>query len=387
MKLKSVSALILPVAAAALLATAACSDTGKAASAQGGGGRRGGPADATVPVSVGTVVQKPMPVQLAVIGNVEPYSSVQVKSQVQGEILSVHFKEGDDVKKGDLLFSIDPSPFQATLAQAEANLARDTAQAQNAEQELKRYADLVKRGIAPQEQYDTARTTAASYAAAIKADQATIDNAKLQLGYCSIKAPISGRLGALLVNAGNLVKSNDVPLVVINQISPIYVSFAVPEAQLPEIKRYRSAGTLHVRATIPNDQSAPADGVISFVDNAVDPTTGTIKLKGTFANADHRLWPGQFVNVVLTLTTQPDAIVVPSQAIQTGQQGQYVFVVKPDQTVESRSVTVARTMDTQAVISSGLKPGETVVTDGQLRLVPGAKVSFKPAVTTTAGMP
>jgi multidrug efflux system membrane fusion protein len=295
-----------------------------------------------------------MPVQLSVIGNVEPFSSVQVKSQVQGEILAVHFKEGQDVQKGDLLFSIDPSTFKATLAQAEANLARDKALAENAEQELKRYGDLVKRGIAPQEQYDTARTTAASYEASMRADQATIDNAKLQLSYCSIRAPISGRTGALLVHAGNLVKPNDVPLVVINQVSPIYVSFAVPEAQLPQIKEYRAAGSLHVRATIPNDDSTPADGSISFVDHAVDPTTGTIKLKGTYANADHRLWPGQFVNIVLTLTTQPNAIVVPSQAIQTGQQGQYVFVVKADQTVESRSVVVARTMDTQTVIASGL---------------------------------
>jgi multidrug efflux system membrane fusion protein len=378
--LKSVSALIFSAALAATLA--GCADGGKAAPAEGRGRRAG---EATVPVTVGRVVRKAMPVQLSVIGNVEPFSSVQVKSQVQGEILAVHFKEGQDVKKGDLLFSIDPSTFKATLAQAEANLARDKALAENAEQELERYGDLVKRGIIPQEQYDTARSTAASYEAAMRADQATIDNANLQLSYCSIRAPISGRTGALLVHAGNLVKPNDVPLVVINQVSPIYVSFAVPEAQLPQIKEYRSAGTLHVRATIPNDDTAPADGRISFVDNAVDPTTGTIKLKGTFTNNDHRLWPGQFVNIVLTLTTQPDAIVVPSQAIQTGQQGQYVFVVKDDQTVESRSVVVARTMDTQAVISSGLKPGETVVTDGQLRLVPGAKVSFKSAESATAG--
>ncbi len=381
MQLKSVSAFIFPAILA--IGLAGCADGGKAAPAEGGRGPRAG--DATVPVTISKVLQKAMPVQLAVIGNVEPFSSVQVKSQVQGEILSVHFKEGDDVKKGDLLFNIDPSPFQATLDQAEANLAKDRAQLDNAQQELKRYTDLAARGIVPQEQVDTARTTAASFAASMKADQATIDNAKLQLSYCSIRAPISGRTGALLVHAGNLVKQNDVPLVIINQVAPIYVSFAVPEAQLPEIKQYRSAGTLHVRATVPNDNNAPADGTISFVDNAVDPTTGTIKLKGTFANADHRLWPGQFVNILLTLTTQPNAIVVPSQAVQTGQQGQYVFVVKADQTVESRPVVVARTMDTQTVISSGLKPGETVVTDGQLRLVPGAKVSFKSASTTAAG--
>ncbi|HVB38726.1 MAG TPA: efflux RND transporter periplasmic adaptor subunit, partial [Vicinamibacterales bacterium] len=345
-----------------------------------GGGQRGPMA---VPVTVGQVVEKAMPVELTVIGTVEAYSTVQVKSQVQGEILSVHFKEGDDVNKGDLLFNIDPSNFQATLQQAEANLARDTAQSNNAAQELKRYADLMKRGIATQEQYDTAHTSVASYEASIRADQATIDNAKLQLSYCSIRAPISGRTGALLVHAGNLVKVNDVPLVVINQISPIYVTFAVPEAQLPDIKRYRAAGTLHVEATVPNDAGPSAKGTITFVDNAVDPTTGTIKLKGTFPNQDHRLWPGQFVNVVLTLTTQPNAIVVPTQAVQSGQQGQYVFVVKPDQTVESRPVELARTLGNEAVITTGLKPGETVVTDGQLRLVPGAKVSIKNAASGT----
>jgi membrane fusion protein, multidrug efflux system len=380
---KSASAIIL----SGLLAVTvtACSGGGKAASADGGRGGpgqgQGGPA-APVPVTIGEVVQKPMPVEVSVIGTVEAYSSVQVKSQVQGEILSVHFKEGDDVKKGDLLFSIDPSPFQAMLEQAEANLAKDKAQAQNAQQELKRYQDLVKRGIATQEQFDAAEASVASYQASMRADQAAIDNAKLQLGYCSITAPISGRTGAVLVYAGNLVKVNDVPLVVINQISPIYVTFAVPEAQLPEIKRYRAAGTLHVQASVPNDTGAPADGTISFVDNAVDPTTGTIKLKGTFPNQDHRLWPGQFVNVVLTLTTQSDAIVVPAQAVQSGQQGQYVFVVKSDQTVESRPVELARTLGNDAVVAKGLKPGETVVTDGQLRLVPGSKVSIK---TSAAG--
>ncbi len=374
MNLKPASALILSGLLAA--GVTACSGSGKAAPDAGGRGRdQRGPA--AVPVTIGHVVEKSMPVELTVIGTVEPFSTVQVKSQVQGEILSVHFKEGDDVNKGDLLFNIDPSPFRATLQQAEANLSRDTAQSNNAQQELKRYGDLIKRGIATQEQYDTAHTSVASYEAAIRADQATIDNAKLQLGYCSIKAPISGRTGALLVHAGNLVKVNDVPLVVINQISPIYVSFAVPEAQLPDIKRYRAAGTLHVEASIPNDNGAPASGTITFVDNAVDPTTGTIRLKGTFPNRDHRLWPGQFVNVVLTLTTQHDAIVVPTQAVQSGQDGQYVFVVKADQSVESRTVEVARTLGEESVITKGLKPGETVVTDGQLRLVPGAKVSVK----------
>ena len=382
MNLKSASALILT--GFVVMMAAACSDGGKAAPAQG----RGDEANAPVPVAVGMVVQKAMPVEVSVIGTVDPYSTVQVKSQVQGEILSVHFKEGDDVRKGDLLFSIDPASFRAALEQAEANLTRDTVQAQNSRAEEQRYADLVKRGVATQEQYDAQRTSAASYEAAMRADQAAIDNAKLSLGYCSIKAPISGRTGAVLVYAGNIVQPNSVPLVVINQVSPIYVDFSVPESQLSEIKRYRAAGTLHVEATPPHDAGRPARGIITFIDNAVDPTTGTIMLKGTFPNTDHRLWPGQFVNVVLTLTTQPNAIVVPSQAVQTGQQGQYVFVVKSDHTVESRPVVIARTMGADSVVASGLKVGDTVVTDGQLRLVPGAKVSIKPAVSVTgvAGM-
>src|SRR5439155_369267 len=234
------------------------------------------------------------------------------------------------------------------------------------------------RGIATREQVDQMTTNAAALDATVGADRAAVENAKVQLQYATIAAPISGRTGALMVHAGNLVRANDtLPLVVINQVAPIYVSFAIPESQLPAFKRYMSEGTVRVQARPPTETSDPSAGRITFVDNAVDQTTGTIKIKGTFANDNHRLWPGQFVNVGVTLTTDPNAIVVPSVAVQTGQQGQYVFVVKADQTVELRTVTVARASDKETVLKDGLRPGETVVTDGQLRLTPGARITVK----------
>jgi len=358
-----------------------------------------------LPVEVATVVRKTVPVQLRVIGNVQAYSTVTVKSRVAGQIMQVYFKEGDDVKKGELLFMIDPRPFEAALKQAEANLERDLAQVKqaeanlerdraqerNAEAEANRYKLLFERGVVAQQQYDKFRTdwealvatveanraARANAEAAVLADRAAIENAKLQLSYCSIHSPMDGRTGSLLLQEGNIIKENDVSLVVINQITPIYVSFSVPEQYLGEIKKYMRAGNLKVEAIVPNNEGSPYQGFISFVDNAVDTATGTIKLKGTFTNKDRRLWPGQFTNVVLTLTTEPNAIVVPSQTIQTGQQGQYVFIVDPDLTVESRSVVVGRTTDGETVIVKGLTPDEKVVTDGQLRLYPGAKVEIK----------
>jgi len=358
-----------------------------------------------LPVEVATVVRKTVPVQLRVIGNVQAYSTVTVKSRVAGQIMRVYFKEGDDVKKGELLFMIDPRPFEAALKQAEANLERDLAQVKqaeanlerdraqerNAEAEANRYKLLFERGVVAQQQYDKFRTdwealvatveanraARANAEAAVLADRAAIENAKLQLSYCSIHSPMDGRTGSLLLQEGNIIKENDVSLVVINQITPIYVSFSVPEQYLGEIKKYMRAGNLKVEAIVPNNEGSPYQGFISFVDNAVDTATGTIKLKGTFTNKDRRLWPGQFTNVVLTLTTEPNAIVVPSQTIQTGQQGQYVFIVDPDLTVESRSVVVGRTTDGETVIVKGLTPDEKVVTDGQLRLYPGAKVEIK----------
>ena len=371
------------------------------------------------PVSVATVIQKDVPVQLRVIGRVEAYSAVSIRALVEGELWKVYFKEGQDVQKDNLLLSIDPRPFEAALRQAEANLERDQAlvqqaeanlaknlaQAKNAEEQAKRYVFLVEKGYVAKEQYEQVRTNSESLAATVQADRAAIENAQaalradkaalenvravvrgsraavetaqIQLGYCSIRAPISGRTGSLLVQQGNIIKASDVPIVVINQISPIYVTFSLPEQNLPEIKKHMAAGDVKVEAVIPGDEKPPEPGILTFIDNAVDTATGTIKLKGTFENQAKRLWPGQFVNVVLTLTIWPNAILVPSQAIQTGQEGLYVFVVKPDLTVESRPVAVDRSLDGLTVVTKGLQPGETVVTNGQLRLVTGGKVEIK----------
>jgi multidrug efflux system membrane fusion protein len=331
-----------------------------------------------VPVTVASALQKTVPVQLSAIGNVEAYSTVSVKSQIGGVLTRVHFREGQDVNKGDLLLTIDPRPYEAALKQAEANLAKNTAQLANARKEVERYAELVKKGYVAQEQYDQISTNAASFEAIVNADMAVVENARLQLKYCYIYSPISGRTGNLMAHEGNLIKANaDTPIVVINQIQPIYVMFAVPEYHLLKIKKYMASGQLKVKAFLSKEDTNPELGVLTFIDNMVDLATGTIKLKGTFANKGKKLWPGQFVNAVLTLTIQPDAIVIPSQAIQTGQKGQYVFIVKNDLTVEDRPVIADRTLDGETVIEKGLQAGEKVVTDGQLRLIPGAKVEIK----------
>lgn len=331
-----------------------------------------------VPVMVASVTQQSVPVQVRVIGIVEAYSSVSVRSQVNGTLMRVHFKEGQDVKKEDLLFTIDPRPFEATLKQAEANLAKNSALVENAREQARRYAELVKKQYVSQEQYDQIRYNANALEAVVEADKAALENAKLQLSYCYIYSSMVGRTGSLLVYEGNFVRVNDnTPLVIINQTSPIYVSFSVPEQNLPEIKRRMAAGKLAVEALIPQNADRPDRGELSFVDNTVDRVTGTIKLKGTFANNEKRLWPGQFVKVALTLAVEPNALVVPSQAVQTGQKGQHVFVVKPDLAVELRPVVVSRTDGGQAVIEKGLKPGEKVVTDGQFLLGPGARVEVK----------
>jgi multidrug efflux system membrane fusion protein len=377
------------VVLAAAAAAPACSPSGEASAQQqqqaAGRGGRGGGADAPVPVTIAHVEQRPMPVNIAIIGTAEPYTTVAVRAQITGELTSVSFNEGDDVKEGQVLFTLDRRPLEAALQQAEANLQRDQAQAANARAQATRYRDLLQRGIATREQADQLATAAAAAEATVAADRAAVENAKVQLQYATIKAPISGRTGALQVHVGNLVRANDTtPLVVINRVTPIYVSFGVPEAQLPALKRYLGAGTIHVEARAPNEQGPASTGRITFIDNTVDQTTGTIKIKGTFPNTDRRLWPGQFVNVVVTLTTEPDAVVVPSAAVQQGQQGSYVFVVKPDQTVDIRTVAVARQSGNDTVIRSGLKPGETVVTDGQLRLVPGSRISVKNATGARA---
>ena len=338
------------------------------------------PKKEAAPVSAAVVEQKTMPVQLSAIGNVEPYSTVGVKSQIGGELATVHFREGQDVNKGTLLFTIDPRPYDASLKQAEANLAKDTAQLENAREEVRRYAELVKKGYVAQEQYDQIRTNSAALDATVNADKAMVENARLQLKYCYIYSPITGRTGNLMSNQGNLIKANaDNSMVVINQIQPIYVTFSVPDQYLPEIKKYMSHGKLKVQAVIGKGEGDPEEGVLTFIDNSVDVTTGTIKLKATFPNKGRRLWPGQFVSAIVTLTSQPDAIVAPSSAIQAGQNGQFVFVIRNDLTVESRPVDVSRTWNNESIIGKGLKAGERVVTDGQLGLVPGAKVDIRPA--------
>lgn len=343
------------------------------------GGKSGQPVKEQVaPVTVATVVQKTVPVQIQAIGNVEAYSTVGIKAQVGGELTNVSFQEGQDIRKGDLLFTIDPRPYESAVRQAEANLARDTVQLENAREESRRSAVLFRKGYIAKEEYDRVRTHASALEATVNADKALVDNVRIQFKYCYIYSPISGRTGSLIVNQGNLIKANaDNPMVIINQTQPVYVSFSIPEKYLPEVRKYKSAGIVSVEAVIAKDENNPAKGILTFVDNAVDSTTGTIRLKATFANKDERLWPGQFVDVMMIPAAQSKAVVIPSQAVQTGQNGQYVFIIKNDLTVESRPIGVGRTLGEEAVIENGLQPGEKVVTDGQLRLVPGARVEIK----------
>jgi multidrug efflux system membrane fusion protein len=343
----------------------------------------GGRSREAVPVLVATAAQKTMELQIRAVGNVEAYSTVAVKSQVTGVLTQAHFKEGENVKKGQLLFTIDPRPFEAALKQAEANLARDTAQLQNSREQARRYAELVKKEYVSKEQYDQIRANADAAEAVVQADQAGVENAKVQLSYCYIFSPIDGQAGTLLVNEGNLVRVNDAaPLVVINQVTPIFVTFSVPEQNLADIRRHMSAGSLKVGAQFQADEGRPEQGSLAFVDNAVDRTTGTIKLKAEFKNVDRRLWPGQFINVALTLSTQSDAVVVPSEAVQVGQEGQHVFVVKPDNSVEVRPVVVSRTDGGETVIAKGLQPGEQIVREGQFLLGPGSRIVVKDGTTT-----
>jgi multidrug efflux system membrane fusion protein len=352
---------------------------GRGAARSGGGG---GTRDA-VPVLVATAAQKAVPVQIRAVGNVEAFSTVSIKSQVTGVLMKAHFREGQNVQKGQLLFTIDPRPFEAALKQAEATLARDQAQLKNAREQTRRYAELVQKQYVSQEQYDQIRTNAEAMEAVVEADKAAVENAKVQLSYCYIYSPIDGQAGSLLVNEGNLVRVNDAtPLVVVNQITPINVTFAVPEQHLADLKRHMARGSLTVDSRFPSDEGRPEQGRLAFVDNAVDRTTGTIKLKAEFKNTERRLWPGQFVNVALTLSTQPDAVVIPSEAIQVGQDGQHVFVVQPDKRVEVRPVIVGQTNEGEAVISKGLRPGEVVVREGQFLLGPGSRVEIKTSSIT-----
>ena len=331
------------------------------------------------PVTVGAVIKKTVPVHIRAIGNVEAYSTVSIKARVGGDLTHVYFREGQDVNKGDILFSIDSRTYKTALDSVKANLLRDKALAKKAEEDLLRYTELLRDELVSRSQYEQVFANAEALKATIEADKAVVENARLQVEYCTIYAPIAGRTGGLLVNQGNLIKANDdKPMVVINQIQPVYVNFSVPEQYLREIKKYMSAGKLNVEAFLSKEDKKYFYGILSFMDNTVDTATGTIKLKATFSNKEKALWPGQFVTVRITLSNLQDAVVVSTQAIQTGQQGQFVFVVK-DGTAELRPVTAGVTYEDVTVIEKGLSAGEQVVTDGQMRLMPGAKVEIKNA--------
>ncbi len=378
-------------------------DVASATGRSGRGGGRGG--NGSVPVVTSRAERKATPVTLSAVGTVEAISSVEIRSQVTSQLTAVHFAEGRQVRKGQALFSLDPRPFQAALQQAQAVLARDTATLRNAEAGQTRTDTLFQRGLVSRDQYESQRAGTAALAATIEADEAAIETARLNLQYAEITAPITGRTGSLGAHAGDLVRANDSsPLVVINQLAPVYVTFSIPGRLLADVRRYQAQKPLSVTAASPQASSqaatpataaggtpdagragsgketAPgvsttvARGVVTFIDNAVDATTGTIRLKGTFPNSDNQLWPGAFVQVMLTLTTESDAVVVPAAAVQVSQEGQYVFVVRPDRTVDMRTVKVERQQGDEVVIAEGISAGEEVVTDGQLRLTPGARV-------------
>jgi multidrug efflux system membrane fusion protein len=332
--------------------------------------------DPLVPVKVATAIQKAVPVQLQAVGTVEAYATVSIKSRVDGQLMGIHFREGQDVKKGDLLFTIDPRPSEVALKEAQARLERDMALADKADMDARRYAELVAKNFVSSDKYEQFRANSGALRASVEADRAVVDRAKLQLEYCYIKAPLAGRTGQLLVDEGTQIKANDDKggMVEIAQIMPIYVGFSVPQQYLPQIKTYMTGGQLKVAAIIPDSREKTETGTLSFLDNKVNTQTGTVLLKGSFANTERRLWPGQFATVILTLTTQPNAIVIPAVAIQVGQEGQFVYVVKPDMTVESRPVVAGMSIGDSVVIDKGLAAGENVVTEGQLRLIPGAKV-------------
>jgi multidrug efflux system membrane fusion protein len=338
------------------------------------------PPTAPVPVAIGTVEQRSIPFELNAVGTVEPFQAVTVQPQVTGQLVRVAFKEGDEVQKGQVLFQIDSRQFNAALAQAEAILARDRAQSINANQELERFKTLFEGQNVTQQQYEQARANAAAAQATLAAAEASVEQARLNLQYATIRAPIGGRTGSLLVREGNLVRADVSELVTINQIRPILVRFAVPATNLGIIMEHRTSRDLLVEATS-TGATTPTQGVLSFLDNAVDTTTGTILLKGSFPNQDGLLWPGGFVNVRLRLYVETSATVVPAAAVMTGQQGTYVFIVQPDSTASMRKVTVEREAGDVAVISGDVKPGEQVVTDGQMLLRQGARVQIRSSAT------
>jgi len=334
------------------------------------------PRASSIPVIVSKVTQKAMPIQLTAIGNVGAYT-VSVEAQVSGELLDVHFKEGDFVRQGQLLFSIDPRPYEAALARTQAMLVRDKALAANNRAQSQRIASLLADGVVSPADADTSKSAADAADATVAADEAALKTAQLNLEYCTIYSPMDGRTGAVLVKPGNLVKAADAPIVVIKRLSPIPVEFTVPQEYLPEIKKRLAVKPLRVEATVPNSSGRPEVGQLVFVDNVVDMATGTIRLRSLFDNSSRALWPGLYVNTLITLAEQENATVIPAQAVTAGQQGSFVWLVQEDGTVTPRQVTSTRSLEGLAVIDKGLKPGETVVTDGQVRLAPGTKVQIK----------
>jgi multidrug efflux system membrane fusion protein len=365
------------LAACGLIILAAASGCGREQQASAASGSR-----APAPVVVAPVEQRDVPVEIRSIATVEPYTTVTVRSRVAGQLQKVHIRPGQEVSAGDLLFEIDPRPFEAALHQAQATLERDTALSNNAKIDAERLAGLIKNSVATQEEADKAKFAAAAAAATVRADQAAVENAKLQLDYTQIRSPIDGRAGELLADAGNIVKVDDTALLTINQIRPIYVTFNVPEQDLEQIRKVSLKTQPDVDVIVPPESTPSETGKLTFIDNEVDRSTGTIRLRATFANEDHRLWPGQFVNATLKLTTDPGAIVLPSRAIQNGQNGTFVFVLNDDMTVTMTPIKTRRAMGEEMVVEPGLVPGQRVVVDGQLRLTPGAKVQLKDAPST-----
>jgi membrane fusion protein, multidrug efflux system len=343
------------------------------------------PAKAAVPVVVATAVQKSVPEDIRTIGTVQPYATISVKARVSGQVMKVGFTRGQEVAEGALLFAVDPRPFEAELRRAKAARELDMARQRNTEDTLRRYELLLKTSAVSKEDFDLVRTNVEVMAATVERDHAAVDAAEIELGYCKICSPINGYAGDILVDEGNVVKAEDTPpLVVLDQIRPVYVRFAVAEQYLPEIRRYMAQGPLEVHAILPK-ASAPLRGELAFIDNTVDTSTGTIHLKGKFANEGKELWPGQFVDVVLRLRMLEKAVVVPSAAIQTGQAGDYLFVVRPDHTVESRPVVKGIQVGAETVVGEHLQAGECVVTEGQLRLAPGVEVTIKDSAASGGG--
>ena len=362
--------LLLVVAAAALAAYFSTDSRAREA-------RKAPKGPPAVPVTVASVVQETVPVRLQAIGNVEAYLTVALKARVDGQIVAVNFREGQAVRKAEVLFRIDPRPYEAALRQAEANALRDRAARDQARSQERRYQDLLSKNFVSKEAYAQIRTNAETAEATAKASQAGLENARLNLEYCTIRSPLDGYVGKVLLQAGNLVKANDAnPLVVINQVRPIYVNFAVPEQYLPEVRKYNAEAPLHAEVLAADPLAPHAPGRLVFIDNAVDPSTGTIRLRAQFDNDDARLWPGQFVNLSVELYQQPDAIVIPAQAVQNGPEGQYVYVVGDDMLVQMRRIKVQRTDAERAIVAGGLAKGERVVTRGQLRLGPKTRVTI-----------